>query len=634
MSMKILNTSNFFKLFSIFAVLMILFAGCIPISTGKPKPIVYNQTEISTTAILDNEAYLIVKNKQYSLISEIQGASHVSPLSRQTIKDVFGIVTAKRADGFYLQSVFPDGKDETSEGIFIFVNNIPKVNIGDWVLVSGEINEFFPGEMESGNLSITEIESDSITIISRENPLPAPITLGAGGREIPTEIIDDDKKTTFDMNDGLDFFESLESMLVQINDPVCVGPSSSYKEFAVLADGGRVATGKNLRGGITISENDFNPERLLVDDSLISVPLVDVGDHFSSPIMGIMDYSFGNFKVQPIKKLDLEKGNLETEKAENNLQNTLSVASINLENIDPNDSASRFEQLANIIVNHLNSPTVISLQEVQDNNGSLDDSEVDASITYENIIEAIKNAEGPNYHFVDINPIDDKDGGEVGGNIRVGFLLKEISNIDYSIVKPKDSRDAVAFYYLNDEINLSSNPGRIDTSNFVFNDSRKSLIIKLVYNGYRIFIINNHWNSKGEDTPLFGSSQPPLLLSENQRSGQARAIGKFVQEMMQIDPEINLIVLGDLNDFYFSKPVKLLENSGLINLIFDLPIYERYTYNYEGNSQNLDNLLISPNLKKSVVNFDIIHINSEFSYLERFSDHDPLLVTLELGKSR
>lgn len=634
MSMKIFNSSKSFKLFSIFSVLMILFAGCIPISNGQPKPIFPNQTELSTTVILDDEAYLIVKNNQYAHISQIQGASHSSPLSRKTIKNLFGVVTVKRADGFYMQSIYPDEKDETSEGIFIFVNNIPDVNIGDWVLVSGEIQEFFPGDMESGNLSITEIESDSITIISSDNPLPVPIILGEGGRKIPTEIIDDDKKTTFDMGDGLDFFESLESMLVQINDPICVGPSSSYKEFAVLADGGKVATGKNLRGGITISENDFNPERILVDDSLISVPLVNVGDYFSSPIIGVVDYSFGNYKVQPIKKLELENGNLETEKAESNAQNSLTVASINLENIDPNDSTARFERLADIIINHMNSPTIISLQEVQDNNGPLNDSEVDASITYGKIIEAINNAHGPNYQYVDINPIDDKDGGEVGGNIRVGFLIKDISIIDFSIIKPKDSREAVAFFYQNDEINLSSNPGRIDPSNFVFNDSRKSLIIKFVYNGYRIFIINNHWNSKGEDTPLFGSSQPPLLKSENQRSGQARAIGKYVQEMMQIDPEINLIVLGDLNDFYFSKPVKLLENSGLINLIFDLPINERYTYNYEGNSQNLDNLFISPNLKKSVVNFDIIHINSEFSYLERFSDHDPLLVTFELGTSR
>ncbi len=631
--MKNFIFSNLFKILFLFAITLFVLVGCIQNFNSQSEPNLPDQTEISTTVILDEEAYSIVKNRQISLISEIQGKSHASPFSRQTVSNVFGVVTVKRADGFYMQTVFPDEKDETSEGIFIFVNNVPKVKIGDWVLVTGEVSEFFPGDVETGNLSITEIESNSIRVISSDNPLPDPIILGNGGRKLPTEIIDDDKKTIFDMNDGLDFFESLESMLVQINDPVCVGPSSSYKEFAVLADGGKAATGNNLRGGITISENDFNPERILIDDSLISIPLVDVGDYFTAPIIGVVDYSFGNFKVQPIKKLELEKGDLETEQTENNAPNLLTVASINLENLDPNDSQSRFEQLADIIINNLNSPTIISFQEVQDNNGSLNDSEVDASKTYTKIIDAIKNADGPTYKYVDINPIDDKDGGEVGGNIRVGFLIKDISNIEYAIIDPKEAREEVSYSYQSGEINLSSNPGRIDPMNFVFNDSRKSLIFEFVYNKSRIFIINNHWNSKGEDTPLFGSSQPPLLKSENQRSGQARAIGGFVQDMILIDPEINLIVLGDLNDFYFSKPVKLLENSGLINLIFDLPIYERYTYNYEGNSQNLDNLLISPNLKKSVVNFDIIHINSEFSYLERFSDHDPLLVTLEIGTS-
>jgi len=630
------NQFHFSHLRLIFILIFVVITtiSCIPVNNGNQTQNSNNQREINTTEILDNDAFLIVKNSQYSKISEIQGMGHYSPFTRQTINNVFGVVTVKRADGFYIQSVFPDEKDETSEGIFVFVNKVPKVNIGDWVLVNGEVDEFIPGGLESGNLSITEINFESISIISSKNPLPEPTVLGLGGRKIPTEIIDNDKKENFELVDGIDFYESLEGMLVQINNAVCVGPSSSYKEFAVLADNGKGYSGVNSRGGITISENDFNPERILIDDSLISVPLVNVGDHFESPIIGVMDYSFGNYKVQPIKKIELIPGNLEPEKIDNNTGNLLTIASINLENLDPNDSISRFDRLAEMIIYQLNSPMIISLQEVQDNNGAVNDSEVDASKTYTMMSDAIKNANGPEYRYVDLAPIDDKDGGEEGGNIRVGLLIKNIELIDYTIEKPKDSREAVSIDFRNSEIHLSSNPGRVDPTNFVFNDSRKSLIFEFYFNGMKIFIINNHWNSKGEDSPLFGSPQPPLLKSENQRSGQARVIGEFVKEMMRIDPEINLIVLGDLNDFYFSKPVKILENSGLINMIFDLPINERYTYNYEGNSQNLDNLLISPNLKKYDANFDIVHINSEFSYMERFSDHDPLLVTFNITSIR
>jgi hypothetical protein len=44
---------------------------------------------------------------------------------------------------------------------------------------------------------------------------------------------------------------------------------------------------------------------------------------------------------------------------------------------------------------------------------------VDASDTFNELIGA---AGGPTYDFRQIDPVDDQDGGEPGGNIRVGFL--------------------------------------------------------------------------------------------------------------------------------------------------------------------------------------------------------------------
>ena len=58
-------------------------------------------------------------------IHTIQGASHVSPLSFKIVENVPGIVTAKRATGFYLQDPAPDGDDATSEAIFV-LTGIPR----------------------------------------------------------------------------------------------------------------------------------------------------------------------------------------------------------------------------------------------------------------------------------------------------------------------------------------------------------------------------------------------------------------------------------------------------------------------------------------------------------------------------
>ena len=102
-------------------------------------------------------------------------------------------------------------------------------------------------------------------------------------------------------------------------------------------------------------------------------------------------------------------------------------------------------------------------------------------------------------------------------------------------------------------------------------------------------------------------------------------------KFLRFNPASFIVLLGDLNDYYFSTPVEAIKNTGMIDLFNNLPETERYTYNYDGNSQNLDNLLISPALFEYFGEFDIIHINSEFPYLERFSDHDPILVSINLS---
>ena len=98
-------------------------------------------------------------------------------------------------------------------------------------------------------------------------------------------------------------------------------------------------------------------------------------------------------------------------------------------------------------------------------------------------------------------------------------------------------------------------------------------------------------------------------------------------------------VLGDLNDFEFSKTADILVGSGstaLTDLPRTLPANERYTYVYQGNSQVLDHILLSPNLVRTMANkkysYDIVHTNSEFS--DQDSDHEPQVVRLPVQVTR
>ena len=87
------------------------------------------------------------------------------------------------------------------------------------------------------------------------------------------------------------------------------------------------------------------------------------------------------------------------------------------------------------------------------------------------------------------------------------------------------------------------------------------------------------------------------------------------------------MVLGDLNDFEFSEPVKILESAGLEDLILRAAKQDRYSYVYLGSSQVLDHILVSRALAGEA-EVDPVHLNSDFPAADRASDHDPVLVKL------
>ena len=573
-------------------------------------------------------------------IHDIQGASHISGLNGQKVADVAGIVTVLKSNGFYLQDPNPDSDDRTSEGIFVFTSSAPTVQVGDSVVVDGTVSEFRPGGATSANLTTTEIISPTIAKLSSGNALPTATILGNGGRTIPTSVIDNDTTgnietgtTTFDpAQDGIDFYENLEAMRVQVNNPVAVSPTNSFGEIWLLADNGVNATGRTARGSVAISPNDFNPERIQIDDTLFtsgSSPQVNVGATFST-ITGVVDYSFSNYEVLPTS-MTVTSNTLTKEVT--NLTPTndqLTVATFNVENLDPGDGTTKFNNLARRIVNNLKAPDIISLEEIQDNNGPTNDSVVDASTTFQTLIDAITAAGGPTYQYRQINPVDDTNGGEPGGNIRVGFLFNP-NRVSFVDRPGGTSTSNTTVSNVSDVPTVSNSPGLIDPSNSAFTSSRKPLIGEFTFNGKTVYIIGNHFNSKGGDQPLYGPNQPPTLTSEEQRQQQATVVKNFVESILAIDPNANVVVAGDLNDFEFSNPVSILESAGVTSLIKTLPQNQRYTYNFEGNAQTLDHVLVSNNLRSKLDGYDVVHVNSEFAAQD--SDHDPSVARFNLAKN-
>ncbi|GAB4371730.1 MAG: hypothetical protein Kow00121_13510 [Elainellaceae cyanobacterium] len=617
----------------------LLFIPASDSPNDKPLLVISNEVSSSVTVLEVNPQVRI---------SDIQGTGHRSPLVDQTVTAVPGIVTAVDRNGFYLQDPNPDGNEATSEAVFVFTGDAPTVSVGDAVEVSGTVSEFVPGGAESGNLSTTQIGGEvTVEVLSSDNPLPAAVTLGEGGRVPPTEIINNDADgsladSPFDPSeDGIDFYESLEGMRVTVQDAIAVSPSNQFGEIFTLANQGANATGVSERGTINISPEDFNPERIQVqfDDDLLPdfEAEVNVGATLGD-VTGVVGYSFGNFEVNVTEPFTASESELEPEVTElTGSENQLTVASYNVLNLDPkvedptlteggeddvdDDLGNgQFEAIAAQIVNNLKLPDVIGLQEIQDNNGAEITDVTAANETLQRLVDKIAELSGVNYEFID-NPFigNETSGGQPGGNIRNAFLYNPdrvsfVEDLLRTVTDPEDQQ---------------TNPEN------PFYESRLPLAATFTFNGEAVTVVSNHFSSKGGSAPLFGQIQPATELQEDpevnggvdDRRVQAAAVKEFVDEILAADASANVVVLGDLNEFEFISPIDLLEES-LTNLTETLPENERYSYIFQGNSQSLDHILASSNLSEQA-EFDAVHVNSEFA--DQASDHDPLLARFTLS---
>ncbi|GGA29480.1 endonuclease/exonuclease/phosphatase family protein [Okeania sp. KiyG1] len=562
-------------------------------------------------------------------IYDIQGAGHTSTLEGQAVTTT-GIVTAVDTIGFYLQDPTGDGNDATSDGIFVFTGSAPGVSVGDELQVDGTVSEFTPGGTSTGNLSTTQISSPTITNLSSGNTLPDAVIIGSGGRVPPTENIDDDAFASFDpTTDGIDFFESLEGMRVTAQNLVATAPTNRFGEIFTVVDNGVGATGISDRGTLNISPDDFNPEKIQIDEDTgilpgFNLPQVDVSTELGD-VTGVVSYDFGNFQIQPTQSFTAGSSTIQAEVTNITPENDqLTVASYNVLNLDPNDSDGdtdvangRFDTIASQIINNLNTPDIIGLQEVQDNNGSNNDGTIAADETLQTLVDAIAAAGGPDYEFIDNTFITDgASGGQPGGNIRTAFLYNpdRVGLVDGSVQTIGDQDSGSAF-----------------------DGARLPLVADFEFNGQEVSVVSNHFSSKGGSAPILGVEQPFDTRQEDtsvngsldERQAQANAVQGFVADTLTADSNANLVVLGDFNEFEFVSPLNTLEQN-LTNLTETLPENERYSFIFQGNSQSLDHILVSDRLNEGA-EFDIVHVNSEFAETnQRASDHDPLIVSLNL----
>jgi endonuclease/exonuclease/phosphatase family metal-dependent hydrolase len=550
-------------------------------------------------------------------ITEIQGADHVSQLVGRCVRGVEGTVTAvlgqRNGQAFWIQGP-SDGDPRSSDGLFVTaLAGLDGIEVGDGVRLTGRVEQ----PVWRMELPVTRLGADGLEIVGRDLDLPTPVVMGRDGRAIPTPNIDDDGLTVFEPDrDAIDFFESLEGMRVRVVDPVVVGPTSRYGEIVVLGDGGVDVHPRSNRGGVVIRPENNHPERVNIDDRLIAgPPPVGVGDRLSGGVDGVLHYSYGSFKILNTTALEVER-RVSTAAVATSLgadEDHITVATFNVENLSVASGGEEFTALAAIVVELMGSPTVLALQEIQDDTGPEDDGVVGAEWTLDRLVEFIAEAGGPRYDWAQIDPVDNADGGRPGANIRVALLFDPTRA---SLVEGAESH-------------LSVNPTTVFSADPAFSDSRKPLVVELDLSGKRFLFVVCHLRSKGGDDALFGRRQPPVRWSEQQRRLQTSLIRGILDEALTLDPGARIVVLGDLNDFEFREPIVILAAPPMVNLMERLPQADRWTYVYQGNSQVLDHILVSPALADDA-EIEVVHVNSAEPATERASDHDPVVARLRV----
>jgi len=595
-------------------------------------------------------------------IYDIQGEGHVSPEAGNAVV-THGVITAIGFRALYVQDPNGDGNDATSDAIFVFDFSWFLRDVGDCVELDGSVSEFIGGGAATGNLSTTQMFAPGITVIDCQSTFgtgysfPNPVVIGLSGRVAPNEITisedetdppinlqlaADDAANNFDPDeDGIDFYESMEAMLVTVEDAQAVSSTRRFGTFSAefftvpnRADTDIIEPNNAMtqRGGILLQPDpdgtgDLNPERVQVQ--LSGTPLypgdmnlqVKVGD-FVGDITGVVGYSFGNYEIHATHEITVVDGGVAPETTGiNGNPNRVTVASYNVLNLSVAGfgDAAQSDKLGEQIVDALGAPDVIALQEIQDDSATTDDGTVTADETLQMLVDSIVSAGGPTYEAFNVEPFNNTQGGAPGGNIRNAFLYNP------------DRVDLIDFFALDA---------------FAFDGSRIPLVGEFEFNGKEFTVISVHNSSRFGSTPIFGGPQPFVQAGEAEREAQSKALNQYVDSLLASDPDAQIMVTGDFNTFEWTD--ELLEDvpgpePALNNLV---PFKDKtpdeglhlgqeggfYSFNFDGNSQMLDHFFVTSSLLPSA-KFDVVHLNVDFprTFIDTTaSDHEPLLASFSL----
>ena len=576
-----------------------------------------------------------VCNAESTLISSIQGSSETSPLSGQTVT-VEAIVTASfdGLKGLSLQMPqdLYDDNEETSEGIFVYSGSSPlSYQSGDVIRMKAKVGEF------RGQTQLSQI-------IEHKK---------CGTSELPetTEVI---LPLTTDTQ-----LESVEGMRVTFPQSLVVNNVYSLGEYGEVNLGSQrhfIGTQVAEPGDEAIAVQAANKlDTILLDDAatqrnpnIIRYPAPELSASNSLRagdttlgLTGIMSFAFGSYRLMPTVEPSFMQTNPRTSSPQIADNANLKVASYNVLNYFNGDgqgndfptsrgadTLAEFDKQSVKIVSAITAmdAAVIGIMEVE-NDGYSENSAIAQLVRSLNAA-----SESQSYAFVQPQQTLGDD------QISVGIL--------YQPARVQPVGDAKVLNSTNSPVD--------DEGDQLFDDGKNRPMLtqafKHIESQQELVIAVNHLKSKGSNCnslgdPDMGDGQGNCNMT---RTRAAHAIAQWLNTEY---PELDQLIIGDLNAYVKEDPINALTSNGYVELFNHLEKSNAYSYSFRGESGSLDHAIVNAGLADNVVDVTAWHINADeprvIDYNEenktdeqlqllyandayRSSDHDPIIVSLLL----
>lgn len=577
---------------------------------------------------------------------DIQGPGLTSPFNNTSVT-VEGVVTGRRSNGVFIQTApgHEDDNPQTSEGLFVFTSSAPPAGatVGTLVRATGTVAEF---NGDGNGFTQTELAAPTFVFLG-PSQLPTPTTLTAA---------------MLSPSGGFNQLEPVENMLVFI--PSLTTVSGTQGTF-LAATGGEAAgiststgvfyavltgtprpvrePGLDLPLAATFANQcasgppcnipvfDSNPERLRIDSDAIGGPVFDVTSGVTIQNMtGIIDSGFLGNGLLPTPASPGTVGPNALPVAVGAAGPTqFTIASFNMQRFfdttnDPNtpsdvaltpaNYAARLAKASLIVRTALHMPDVLAVQEVE-NLATLQD--------VANKVNGDASLPGEYTAYLE-------EGNDVGG-IDVGFLVRKRVHAASVVQEGKDATF------------IDPTDGSVDLLN-----DRPPLILRGTVDGpanrldAKIIVVANHLRSLND-----------VEIDARVRAKRQKQAEYLATLLNSLENEGAVVSVGDYNAFEFNdglvdvfgtvlgQPVPpdqvVVASPDLVSPNYTEAAPGVYSYVFDGNTQTLDHVIMSPaavdlfdGLQHARINADFPEVDrNDPTRVERLSDHDPAVAFFE-----